>query len=78
MLMEPAAKNDEFREVAHSGGTVTLTVMENEKGHRGFMMQWNHCRPVRAVLFAVYALPQGIPLCQMNLGGIGSVQEPPR
>jgi hypothetical protein len=28
-------------------------------------------------MIAVHALPQGIPVCRYNLGGIGSVDPPP-
>jgi hypothetical protein len=67
----------EFREVAHSGGTVTVTVSADDQGRARYQQTWSHCRPVAAVIFAVYALPQGVPLCQINLGGIGSKQDPP-
>jgi len=67
----------EFREVAHSGGQLVITVKVDAAGHRMYQLTWQHCRPVAAAVFAVYALPQGLVLCQMNLGGIGSGQDPP-
>jgi hypothetical protein len=56
---------------------VTITVTIDAAGRRMYQLGWTHCRPVPAVLFAVYALPPGIPVAQMNLGGIGSVSNPP-
>ncbi len=71
------ADQQEFREVAHSGGQVVITVKVDATGHRMYQLTWQHCRPVAAVIFAVYAIPPGIVLCQINLGGIGSRQDPP-
>lgn len=67
----------EFREVAHCGGKVTITVTVDGEGRRRYRLTWSHCRPVPAVIFAVYAIPPGIVLCHINLGGIGSRQDPP-
>jgi hypothetical protein len=67
----------EFREVAHCGGSVTVSISRDARGRGQYQQTWRHCRPVQAVIFAVYALPQGIVLCQVNLGGIGSRQDPP-
>lgn len=67
----------EFREVAHSGGKVTISVKVDATGHKRYQQKWEHCRPNAAALFAVYAVPPGLVLCQVNLGGIGSKQDPP-
>jgi len=67
----------EFREIAHSGGQIVIGVKVDASGRRMYQLTWQHCRPVAAVVFAVYALPSGLVLCQINLGGIGSVQDPP-
>ena len=40
-------------------------------------MQWEHCRPNAAGIFAVYALRPGIVIEQLKLGGIGSQTPPP-
>jgi hypothetical protein len=67
----------EFREVAHCGGKVTITVKIDATGRQVYQQTWEHCRPNAATLFAVYALPPGLVICQINLGGIGSRQDPP-
>src|ERR1700730_1667261 len=67
----------EFREVAHSGGKVTIKVKFDAAGRRLYSLRWEHRRPNAAAFFAVYALPPGLVLCQINLGGIGSRQDPP-
>jgi hypothetical protein len=67
----------EFEAVGHCGGTVSIRVGRDQQGRRGYQVTWSHCRPVPAVLFGVWALPNGIPFCLAELGGIGSrVQVP--
>lgn len=68
----------EFREVAHSGGKVTITVMVDDTGQRFYELEYSHCRANAAAIFAVYALPPGIAVEQMMLGGVGSVPNEPR
>ncbi len=68
----------EFRTVPHSGGTVTITVSQDPTtGHKRYALSWHHQRANRGGLFAVYALPPGLVISQMNLGGIGSPVDPP-
>ncbi len=67
----------EFQEIAHSGGQVIIRVGADRQGRRGYQLTWQNSRPVAAGIFAVYALPQGIPVAQMDLGGIGHVPNPP-
>ena len=62
----------DFQAVGHSGGQVTIRVATDEHGRRGYQLTWQHCRPVPAAMFGVYALPQGIVFCQAELGGFGS------
>lgn len=62
----------EFEAVGHSGGKVTIRVGRDQQGRRGYQVTWSHCRPVPSVLFGVWALPNGIPFCLAELGGIGS------
>jgi len=76
-MASPSPPQPEFRKVAHSGGTVTISVRIDDTGRRFYQLRWNHCRANAAAIFAVYALPQGIPVEQMMLGGIGSVPNPP-
>lgn len=61
----------EFQEIGHSGGTVTFSVKVID-GRLAYQAGWSHSRPNAAALFAVYALPQGIVLDDIALGGIGS------
>jgi hypothetical protein len=73
----PDSKSD-FRTIAHSGGTVTIDVsLDPATNRKRYQLTWNHCRPNAGGLFAVYALPPGIVISQMNLGGIGSPIDPP-
>jgi len=68
----------EFQTIAHSGGKVTITVsLDPATGRKRYQLTWNHCRPNPGGFFAVYALPPGLVVGQMNLGGIGSVPNPP-
>ena len=67
----------DFQAVGHSGGQVTISVRKDELGRRGYQLSWQHCRPVPAAMFGVYALPQGIVFCQAELGGIGGRTETP-
>jgi hypothetical protein len=62
----------DFQPVGHSGGTVSIRVGRDAQGRRGYQIAWQHCRPVAAAMFGVYALPQGIVFCQAELGGMGS------
>lgn len=68
---------DDFQEIAHSGGQLIIRIGADDRGRRGYQLTWQHERPVPAAVFAVYALPQGIVVGQMNLGGIGSIPNPP-
>ena len=61
----------EFVEIGHSGGKITFEVGTDEKGQRGCQTTFSGNRPVPMVLIAVYALPQGVPVATIHLGGIG-------
>ena len=67
----------EFKEIAHSGGKVTFSIKSNESGGVSYQIKIQSSRPVPFVWIAVYALPQGIPVARLNLGGIGHVPDPP-
>jgi hypothetical protein len=70
--------NPDFRTIAHSGGTITTDVsLDPATGLKRYQLGWNHCRPNAGGFFAVYALPPGIVISQMNLGGIGLPIDPP-
>src|SRR5579863_9081124 len=68
----------DFRTIAHSGGKATIDVsLDPTTGRKRYRLTWTHCRQNAAGFFGVYALPPGIVVSQMNLGGIGSQIEPP-
>lgn len=67
----------EFEEIAHTGGTVTFHVVTGSDGRRGYQINIQHSRPVASSLFAVYALPQGIVVAPLPIGGIGDKWPPP-
>lgn len=68
---------DEFEEIGHSGGKITFHFKTDDKGQRSYNIAFSSSRPVPLVLIAIYALPQGVPVEQINLGGIGSRWNPP-
>lgn len=71
-------KPPDFRTIPHSGGKATIDVeLDPTTGRKRYKLTWAHCRPNAGGFFAVYALPPGIVLSQMNLGGIGSQIDPP-
>jgi hypothetical protein len=67
----------DFQEIAHSGGQLIIRIGSDAQGKRFYQLRWQNSRAVRAGIFAVYALPQGIAVAQMRLGGIGSVPDTP-
>ncbi len=70
-------KTGEFQEIAHSGGQITFSVVTDADGHRAFQVGWKHSRPTPSAIFAIYALPEGIPVGTIKLGGIGQPWNPP-
>jgi hypothetical protein len=69
--------NEDFREIAHSGGQVIIKVVTDKDGRRAYQQTWQHQRPVASGIFAIYALAQGVPVCGLPLGGMGSPMMPP-
>jgi hypothetical protein len=69
--------SEDFREIAHSGGKITFTIGSDAEGRRGYQISVSSSRPVPVVMIAVYALPQGIPVGSIHLGGIGTPWNPP-
>jgi hypothetical protein len=67
----------EFEEIGHSGGKITFDIGTNEQGDRGYQTAFTSNRPVPTVMIAVYALPQGVPVETIQLGGIGQAWNPP-
>lgn len=61
----------EFEEIANCGGTVTFTIRTGAEGSRSYQVGFSSSRPVPMVLIGIYALPQGIPVDTIQMGGIG-------
>src|SRR5437762_420394 len=72
MPMQP-----DFQEIAHSGGRVIIRLVTDKEGRRRYQLTWQHSRPVAAAVFALYALPQGVAVGQIDLPGIGQSSNPP-
>lgn len=67
----------EFQEIGHCGGKVTITTLTDDDGCRKYQLGFSHVSLYGpAALFAVYALPQGIPVAPIKLGGIGQPWNP--
>lgn len=66
-----SSDSQDFEEIANCGGKVTFTIRTNEDGGRSFQIGFSSSRPVPMVLIGVYALPQGIPVDTIQMGGIG-------
>lgn len=76
-MTDPAQKSTgEFQEIGHCGGQFTVNVKTGQDGHRGIQLGIRNSRPTPASWFAVYALPQGIPVGTIQLGGIGDPCNP--
>ena len=56
---------------------VTIRVVTEPDGRRLYQVEWQHSRPVKHAIIAVYALPQGIVVDKIDLGGIGQPWNPP-
>jgi hypothetical protein len=62
----------EFQEIGHSGGRVTFRVVTDPEKGRQYQISWSHSRPVPSAVFGVYALPQGVVVDTIQMGGIGA------
>jgi len=62
----------EFQEIAHCGGQIIFNVRTDANGRRSYQVTWQGNRPVPMALYSLYALPQGIPIADLPMGGIGS------
>lgn len=63
--------SQEFQEVAHCGGQFLVHTRTNAEGKREVSFGVRHSRPVAMAVFGVYALPQGVAVGTIHLGGIG-------
>jgi hypothetical protein len=69
--------DQDFREIAHSGGKITFTIKTDEQGRHSYQIGFASSHPVPMTMIAVYAIPQGVPVSSINLGGIGQAWNPP-
>jgi hypothetical protein len=77
MMTGPGDGSSEFQEIAHCGGQVTFRVHTDEKGRRTIQFGIRHSRPTAAAWFAMYALPEGIPVGMIEMRGMGQPWNPP-
>lgn len=76
-MTESASKyGEEFQEVGHCGGQFTVNVKTEPDGRRGIQLGIQNSRPTPASWFAIYTLPQGVPVGTIQLGGIGDRWNP--
>lgn len=66
----------EFEEIGHSGGKITFKFVAAGDQPK-YQITFSHNRPVPVVLIAVWALPQGVAVDSIQLGGIGQPWNPP-
>jgi len=69
-------RNEEFRQIAHSGGQITIKTITQPDGRRLYQLTFRHCRPVGSALFAIHVIPPGLPVGTAQLGGMGSPVDP--
>ncbi|WP_407148038.1 hypothetical protein [Bradyrhizobium sp. ORS 86] len=68
---------DDFQEIAHSGGRVTFHIKCEADGARSLSQSITHDRPTPAAWIGIYALaPHGIPVSDLQMGGIGQEFKP--
>jgi hypothetical protein len=58
----------EFREIAHCGGQIYVTTETTATGTKRYGFGIRNSRPYPASIFAVLALPQGIPIATSEIG----------
>lgn len=68
---------NEFEEIGHSGGKITFCIVTDQDGQQKYQVTISGDRPVPATWIAVYALPIGVPVESIQLGGIGQRWNPP-
>ena len=68
---------NEFQEIGHCGGQYTVNIKTAADGSWKIQVGVRHSRPTAAAVFAIYALPQGIPISTFEIPGIGQQMDPP-
>ena len=69
-------RNEEFRQIAHSGGQIVIKTTTQPDGRRLYQLTFQHSRPVGSALFAVHVVPPGLTVATAQLGGMGSPIDP--
>lgn len=62
---------EDFQEIGHSGGKYTINIETDPNGQRSIQFGIKGSSPLPTTIIAVYALPQGIPVGSIAIGGIG-------
>lgn len=70
--------SDDFTEIAHCGGQATFAVRCDEEGRMSISSGFRGSSPTPMAMVAIYAtVPQGFPVLDAKMGGIGQAFEPP-
>jgi hypothetical protein len=68
---------EDFQEIAHCGGRATFHIVCDEAGNKSYSQGFQHDRPTPAAMIGIYAsAPQGIPVSNLAMGGIGQAFAP--
>ena len=62
---------EDFREIGHTGGKVTFTIVCDEEGQVRYKIGYSHSSPLPASLVGIYAHPDGFACGNIVMGGIG-------
>jgi hypothetical protein len=69
---------EDFEEIAHCGGQATFHIRCDVDGQRSYSIGFRHRSPRPAAVIGIYALaPHGIPVADVQMGGIGQPGSPP-
>lgn len=68
---------EDFVEISHSGGEIIFSIRTNTEGNTSYQITISHSRPTPVAIIGIYALPQGIPIADLQMGGIGHVPDQP-
>lgn len=73
-----AAYSEDFTEIAHCGGQATFAVRCDEAGRMSIAAGFRGSSPTPMAMVTIYAtVPQGFPVSDVKMGGIGQAFEPP-
>jgi len=70
--------DQDFKEIAHCGANTTIHISCDEEGRKSAAFGIVHRSPGPMTAIGIYILlPQGIPVCDFRMGGIGQPFDPP-